>query len=158
MPHKWTERKWFFAAIVFLLFYCGFLVVFRSILNGVEEKNSISIFKPEPAQITGMGLLILLYHFFFLGLYTFSIGGRWQKSTAFVVALLVISSVLFIFLNWYHAVAHPYLRITDTTKLPWYAQERAKFLMANIPLLVFFVLVFILRLLMIYKPPAASCK
>ena len=148
MESSRTETNWFFAMLAFLIFYGFYLFVFREVLVGVENGNEFRIFKPEPVQIFIMSLLIVLYYFCFLGLYTFSKGSRWQKNVAVITGLLITGSLLYGFHQWYLAAAHPFIRLEN---LPWYAKEQTKFLIANIPILIFFIAVFIFRILMMFQ-------
>ena len=94
-----------------MLLYCGFLFAFRLVLLDVEQERGISILKPELVQILVMGLLILLYHFCFAGLYFFSMGRPWQKLAAVIIAMIIAGSLLYGFNEWYQAVKNPFFTI-----------------------------------------------
>jgi len=147
-----AEAKWFVYMVVFLVVYCGFLFAFRAALVNVEAKTQLSLFKPEPAQIAVMAWLILLFHFSFIGLYSFSLGGRWQRMATVIVCLLITGAVLYGFNEWFKATSNPFFQFANTGALPWYAREKPKFLIANLPLVVFIVFVFVFRIFMIFKP------
>lgn len=156
MLNSRTETRWFFAMMAFLIFYCGFLFAFRGLLLNVEEDKQVSIFKPETVQIFIMGVLIILYHFCFLGLYVFSKGSQWQRIAAVAISLLVTGSLLYGFNEWYGVTSEPFFQFSNTGKLPWYAKEKTKFLISNSPLILFLLIVFILRILMIYRGESTS--
>ena len=137
--------------LLFLLLYCLVLFLFRILLLNLEKQYGF-ILKPEVFHIFIIGFLILLYYFFFLGLYVFSTLGSIQKIYAICIALIVVLGLLYGFKQWYSAVANnPFLSINNLQNLPWYAKEEIKFLLVNTPLLLFFITVFVYRLLMITK-------
>lgn len=145
---KQTETRWFTAVVIFLFVYCGLLFFFRSVLLKLETGNG-SVLKPEPGQILAVGFLILVYHLSYLGLYAFSALGNRQKAMASFLAVVINLTLLYGFKLWFDAISeNPFLSLTDR-KLPWYAEEKTKFLLSNGPLLLFFIIVFAFRLIAI---------
>lgn len=137
-----TKLLW---TVAFLLCYVVFLLFFRSVLIHAEKQEG-AILKPGIFQIAIMGLLILVYHFTLLGLQAYSALGRSARLSAMVIALVIMASLLFGFLHWYRIIAgNPFSFLTDAGQLPWYAQEKTKFFLANVPLLIFFLIVFSYR-------------
>lgn len=152
MLQKEVESRWTMSVLIFTIVYCGMLFLFRYLLVQLEI-NGGSILKPEPAQIIAIGLLIILYHFAFVGLYLFAHFGPWQKIVSLILSIIIISSLLYAMKELYKVIVNnPFLSFTSTGALPWYAQEKVKFLLANSPLIFFFITVFILRFLMLAKP------
>jgi hypothetical protein len=149
MLNKKTEQKSFLALMLFLVFYCLFLLFFRNLLLNLE-KQAGPILKPEGFHIAILSFLILLYYFFFLGIYVFSTLGTMQKVYSSCLAVLIVLGILFGFKQWYTAVSeNPFLSIGNSQNLPWYAEEHTKYFIANTPILLFFITVFIYRFLMI---------
>lgn len=144
---KRTEIKWLATAIVFLVLYCGFLFFFRSVLMKLENGNG-TILKPEPGQIIAMGLLILVYHLSYAGLYAFSGLGKLPAIMAALLAVFINLAFMYGFKLWFDAIAGN-IFLLSIQKLPWYAQEKTKFIIANAPLLLYFISVFAFRLIAI---------
>lgn len=148
MFSKPKESTWFLYSLVFLIGYCSFLFIFRNILLSIESEDQ-TILKPEVNQIIAIGLFMLLYYFAFLGLYSFSFTGKWQNISAIVLSLIIVGSILYGFKKWYDLIAdNPFLSFTQSANLPWYANEKNKFLIANSPLILFLISIFIIRLLL----------
>jgi hypothetical protein len=148
MLDKRLETRWFAGTIVFLVLYCIFLFLFRAALVKLDTQFG-SILKPEVSQILAIALIILLYYFAFLGLYGFSGLGRWQRTVSIFLAMLFTGSLLYGFRQWYTAVVNnPFLSFGPTGVLPWYAREKTKFLLANTPLALFIITIFIMRIIM----------
>lgn len=143
------ERKWLIAATLFIVFYSVYLVLFRQLLIGVESTSGF-IFKPETSQILLAALVTLLFHFALLGLAQFSLMGKWQKGVAITVMLLFFASLLYGFYIWYRGIMANLFLFSSAT-LPWYAEERTKFLLVNTPLIFFFTLLFAERFRSILK-------
>ena len=132
------ERKWLIAVALFIFCYSGFLLIFRQQLTAVEASAGF-IFKPETPQILLAALVTLLLHFALLGLSQFSWMGKWQKGLAVAVMFLFFTSLLYGFYIWYRGImSNPFL--FSAASLPWYAEERTKFLLVNTPLIFFFTL------------------
>ena len=147
--NKRTELKSFAVSVVFLILYCCFLFGFRSVLQQLDNGNE-TILKPQPAQILAIGFLVLIYHFSYVGLYTFSGLGKIPGLMAALLAIFINLALLYAFKLWYDAITgNPFL--FSIQKLPWYAEEKAKFIIANAPLLVFFIYVFVFRLIAILQ-------
>jgi len=151
MDRNRTETRWFIVMIIFLIAYGAYLFLIRSILLSVENKYQVDIFKPEPVQVFMMSLLILIFHFGLLGLYFFSLGSQWKKIVGALIGLLLPGSLLYGFNEWYQLSANPFLQFNGTQKLPWYAGDKTKFILVNIPIVFYLLIVFILRVLMIFK-------
>ena len=148
MFNKPKESIWFLYSIVFLIGYCCFLFIFRNILITLESENQ-TILKPEISQIIVVGLFIVLYYFAFSGLYSFSLAGRWQNISAVILAFIITGSILYGFKKWHDLITNnPFLSFTQPASLPWYANEKNKFLIANSPLIVFIISIFVFRLLL----------
>src|SRR5690349_17344826 len=92
--NKRTELKWFSVSIIFLAIYCGFLFGFRSLLHNLEN-GSETILKPEPGQIIAIGFLILIYHFSYVGLYSFSGLGKLPGAVAALLAIIINLALLY---------------------------------------------------------------
>lgn len=151
MPDKRIEAKWFLGTLLFLVLYCTFLLCCRVVLTRLENAHR-TILKPEYSQIVIVGLIILLYHFSFIGLYVFSLLGKAFKTCTLVLGLLITGSILYGFSQWYSAIAHnPFIGIGQPIILPWYAREKTKFLIVNGPLILFFISIFVRRTFMIGK-------
>jgi hypothetical protein len=146
---KRTELKWFTIAIIFLTLYCGFLFGFRSVLEQLENGNQ-TILKPEPGQIIAIGFLILIYHLSYVGLYAFSGLGKMPGMMAALLAVSINLVLLYGFKIWFDAIAGNTF-LFSSQKLPWYAEEKIKFIIANGPLLLFFISVFAFRLIAIVQ-------
>jgi hypothetical protein len=150
MSKEGSETKWFFAAVIFVLFYCGFLFAFKIKLIAVETKWSVSIIKPENGQIIAIGLLTVLFHFAFCGLYFFSTAGRWQQVAAILSGVLITGGILYGFKLWYNAITNnPFFQ--PDGRLPWYAGESNKFLLAHSPFILFLVFVCAIRTTMMVR-------
>ncbi len=147
---KRTETRGFIGAILFILCYAGWLFVLRHLLLRLEGEGS-SILKPEPGQIVAVALIALMYYCCYLGLHAFSRFGNPQRLLAASLALLIHLGFLYGFKLWFDAIANnPFLSFNPATA--WYANEQVKFWLANGPLLLFFLLVFILRLFALLRP------
>jgi hypothetical protein len=152
-----TEARWFSGMLAFLIFFCVYLFVFRGLLLGVEQSYQLDIFKPELGLVAAMVVLVLLYHFCFAGLYFFSQGGQWQKLTAVAVGLLVTGGLLYGFGEWYRLTSKSlFLFSNNDNLLPLYAREKAKFLITNIPLILFLLTVFVFRIMMMFQKENTS--
>jgi hypothetical protein len=156
MQNNRTEARSFILTLAFLVFYCVYLFIFRGLLLGVEKDLRIDIFKPEPVQFFVMGLLILMYHFCFAGLYFFSINSKWQRMAAVAIALLTTGSLMYGFREWYRVTSEPFFFLNTIEKLPWYAEEKSKFLIANIPLILFLLTVFVFRIMMMFQKDSTA--
>ena len=154
--NKRTEIKWFAFAIIFLVLYCSFLFGFRSILIRLEDGNE-TILKPELSQIIAIALLILIYHFSYMGLYAFSGLGRWPGIIAALLAVVINLLILYGFKLWFDAITQNAF-LFSTQKLPWYATEKTKFMISNIPLILFFITVFAFRLIAIVQRKFSTSK
>ena len=151
MVDKRIEMKWFVGSLVFTIVYCSYLFFFLGLLANLEKYPG-EILKPEPGQIIAIGLLILIYHFAFAGLFAFSLLGKMQASIGIFFSLLIHAALLYGLKFWYEAVAEGVLVFFGNQKsLPWYAEEKNKFLLAHIPLGCYFIVVFIFRLTGIIK-------
>lgn len=142
---KKESRRAFFA-IFFICAYTCYLFLFRTLLLRLDNASN-SILKPEPVQIAVLALFLLLYYFTYLGLSFFSDLGIVQKTTAIVIAIVVHTTVLYGLLLWYEAIVQNHLLFnTVSAHLPLYAQEQEKFFIANSPLILFCLTIFVLRL------------
>jgi hypothetical protein len=156
MLHHRAETKGFFIMLAFLSFYCMYLFVFRRVLIDVEESYGVNLFKPEPAQAFVIILLVLLYHFCFVGLYYFSQGDQWLKFAAVVIGMAVAGGLLYGFSEWYRVTSEPFFQFGIPGNLPWYAREKEKFLITNIPLVLFILYIFAFRIVMIFRTKDSS--
>lgn len=147
--NKRTEIKWLAMAIIFLVLYCSFLFCFRSVLIKLEDGNE-TILKPEQSQIIAIGLLILIYHLSYVGLYAFSGLGRWPGIIAALLAVVINIAILYGFKLWFDAITRNAF-LFSTKKLPWYAAEKTKFMISNVPLILFFITVFAFRFISIVQ-------
>ena len=153
---KRTEIKWFAIAIIFLVLYCSFLFAFRSVLIKLEDGNE-TILKPEPPQIIAIALLILLYHLSYVGLYGFSGLGKWPCIIAVLLAVVINLLILYGIKLWFDAITRNTF-LFSSQKLPWYAVEKNKFLIANVPLILFFISVLVFRLIAIGQRKFSSVR
>ena len=158
MVDKSRESRWFKASTLFLVIYCSFLFLFRAMLISIEPADT-NLLKPEISQIIMVGFLILLYYFAFLGIFVFSLSGSWQTTTALILAVLITSGLFYGFYKWYDLLTNnPFLSFNNYKTLPWYAQEKTKFMIANIPLMLFFATVFAVRFMAITSQNSAGRK
>lgn len=153
---KRIEIKWFTVAIIFLMLYCGFLFGFRSVLIKLDGGNE-TILKPEPGQIVAIALLILIYHFAYVGLYAFSGLGKWPCIISSLFAVIINLVILYGFKLWFDAITGNAF-LYSSQILPWYAVERTKFMIANVPLLLFFIYIFVFRLIAIWHRKYSSVR
>ena len=151
MLNKKIETRLLIASLLFTVLYCVYLFFVRNLLATLE-KNPGEILKPEQGQIIAVGLLIIIYHFAFTGLFAFGSLGRLQAFITIFFSVAIHAGLLYGFKLWYDAIVEGVLIfLGNQQSLPWYADEKNKFLLVNVPLIFYFTIIFMYRILRLTK-------
>jgi hypothetical protein len=136
--------------IGFIMAYCMYLYLFRLVLLN-EEKLTGPILKPETFQVVAIAVFLLLIYFSFLGLFVLSTIDNTVKIFSISISSFVLLVTFIGFYQWFQAIAHNPFLFDQSLHLPWYAKEQAKFVIANTPVFIFLIIVFLTRLSMMIK-------